>query len=110
MRRSSLPLLIYKQALSDLAEDETDLMLKRKATLLLTEVLKRAHHSLPQSICADLQVLPQLIPSNIGKSSERSHISTSTIYQIDSINRTMNRTDGIATRQGPGPANADTIS
>jgi hypothetical protein len=38
---------------------------------------------------------------------ERSHISTATIYQIDSINRTMNRTDGIIARKGQPTLHAD---
>ena len=48
------------KTLSDVIEDESDLSLRRKATLLLTEVLKLAHHSLPQSVSAKLQVLPHL--------------------------------------------------
>ncbi|PYI22018.1 cytosolic regulator pianissimo [Aspergillus japonicus CBS 114.51] len=79
------------KALSDLIEDETDLSLRRKATLLLTEVLKLAHHSLPQHISAKLQVLPHLLPAAIKYDVENHDISTSTIYQIDSINRTLAR-------------------
>ncbi|RAH39730.1 putative cytosolic regulator Pianissimo [Aspergillus brunneoviolaceus CBS 621.78] len=79
------------KALSDLIEDETDLSLRRKATLLLTEVLKLAHHSLPQHISAKLQVLPHLLPAAIKFDVENHDISTSTIYQIDSINRTLAR-------------------
>ncbi|KAL1953204.1 hypothetical protein VTO42DRAFT_3410 [Malbranchea cinnamomea] len=97
------------QALSDLVEDEKDLPLKRKATLMLTEVLKRANHSLPQSMCAKLQVLPQLIRSK-KDTFDIGHVSTSTIYQIDSINRTMMRTDAIPLTKGPDVSHTDPTS
>ncbi|PGH16641.1 hypothetical protein AJ80_05143 [Polytolypa hystricis UAMH7299] len=83
------------QALSKLVEDEEDLSLKRKATLLLTEVLKLSHHSLPRCISAKLQVLPELLPSSKQESIDIQHISTSTIYQMESINRTLTRSDGL---------------
>ncbi|KAH8424523.1 putative cytosolic regulator Pianissimo [Aspergillus melleus] len=82
------------QALSDLIEDEEDLSLRRKATLLLTEVLKLAHHSLPHNISAKLQVLPHLLPAAIKFDVENHDVSTSTIYQIESINRTLARSIG----------------
>lgn len=79
------------QALSDLVEDETDPSLRRKATLLLTEVLKLAHHSLPSVDSAKLQVLPHLLPPAIRFDVENHDVSTSTIFQIESINRTLAR-------------------
>ncbi|CAG8070138.1 unnamed protein product [Penicillium salamii] len=79
------------KTLSDVIEDETDLSLRRKATLLLTEVLKLAHHSLPQAVSAKLQVLPHLIPPAIDFETENHDLSTATIFQIDSINRTLAR-------------------
>ncbi|PWY73672.1 cytosolic regulator pianissimo [Aspergillus heteromorphus CBS 117.55] len=94
------------KALSDLIEDETDLSLRRKATLLLTEVLKLAHHSLPRNISAKLQVLPHLLPSAIQFDVENHDVSTSTIYQIDSINRTLARSVGNIAN-GAGRYNVD---
>ncbi|PLN79714.1 protein required for meiosis [Aspergillus taichungensis] len=82
------------KALSDLIEDEKDLSLRRKATLLLTEVLKLAHHSLPARISAKMQVLPHLIPAAINFDVDNHDVSTSTIYQIESINRTLARSLG----------------
>ncbi|KAL3444040.1 Rapamycin-insensitive companion of mTOR, N-term-domain-containing protein [Aspergillus insuetus] len=79
------------KALCDLIEEEEDLSLRRKATLLLTEVLKLAHHSLPQNVSAKLQVLPHLISPAITFDVENHDVSTSTIYQIESINRTLAR-------------------
>ncbi|KAK2813674.1 hypothetical protein FQN50_000072 [Emmonsiellopsis sp. PD_5] len=94
-------------ALSNLVEDENDQSLKRKATLLLTEVLKLAHHSLPRAISANLQVLPNLLPSSNERAAENQHISTSTIYQMESINRTLTRSDGIPTMPGKYTVTAD---
>ncbi|KAJ9270324.1 hypothetical protein DTO212C5_3567 [Paecilomyces variotii] len=94
-------------ALSDLIEDETDLSLKRKATLLLTEVLKLAHHSLPRSISAGLQVLPHLLPAAVNFNSDKHDISTSTIYQIESINRTLTKSGGFSTESGRYAVDAD---
>ncbi|KAK2800888.1 hypothetical protein FQN51_005823 [Onygenales sp. PD_10] len=94
-------------ALSNLIEDENDQSLKRKATLLLTEVLKLAHHSLPRAISANLQVLPNLLPCSNERAAENQHISTSTIYQMESINRTLTRSDGIPTMPGKYTVTAD---
>ncbi|KAJ5320114.1 hypothetical protein N7508_000397 [Penicillium antarcticum] len=88
------------KTLSDVIEDETDLSLRRKATLLLTEVLKLAHHSLPQSVSAKLQVLPHLIPPAVNFDVENHDLSTTTIFQIESINRTLARSGGYPSGQG----------
>lgn len=88
------------QALSDLIEEETDPSLRRKATLLLTEVLKLANHSLPQHLSAKLQVLPHLLPAAINFEGENHDVSTSTIYQIESINRTLARSGGFSSGHG----------
>lgn len=94
------------KALSDLIEDEEDLSLRRKATLLLTEVLKLAHHSLPRNISAKLQVLPHLLPAAIKFDIENHDVATSTIYQIESINRTLARSIGNVPN-GAGRYNVD---
>ncbi|DAA78559.1 TPA_exp: Uncharacterized protein A8136_4535 [Trichophyton benhamiae CBS 112371] len=88
--------------LSDLIEDESDLSLKRKTTLLLVEVLRRAQRSLPSSMCSNLHLLPSLLPSSspIKAKSDNQHLSTSTIYQMESISRTMTRSDDISDVSG----------
>ena len=70
---------------------EEDLALKRKATLLLTEVLKLANHCLPGSISYELQSLPELVTHLHEMPLEDRALSASLIYQIESINRTLNR-------------------
>lgn len=79
-------------ALVDLIKVEEDLTLKRKTTLLLTEVLQLAHHALPETISANIQVLGDLVSRVEDFGSETSAINMSMIYQIESINRTLNRT------------------
>ncbi|KIX02819.1 uncharacterized protein Z518_08762 [Rhinocladiella mackenziei CBS 650.93] len=79
-------------ALIDLIRIEEDQALRRKATLLLTEVLKLAHHTLPEGISANIQVLGDLVPTLREYGSEMSAINMSMIYQTESINRALNRT------------------
>ncbi|KAE8130906.1 Rapamycin-insensitive companion of mTOR, N-term-domain-containing protein [Aspergillus pseudotamarii] len=88
------------KALSELIEDEEDLSLRRKATLLLTEVLKLAQHSLPQEISSKLQVLPHLLPAAIKFDVDNHDVSMATIYQIESINRTLARSIGFSNGAG----------
>ncbi|EXJ58216.1 hypothetical protein A1O7_05641 [Cladophialophora yegresii CBS 114405] len=83
-------------ALVDLIKFEEDLALKRKTTLLLTEVLKLAHHTLPQAMSSSVQVLGALVPNAPDYGSEKSAIHLSMIYQIDSINRAINKTSASA--------------
>ena len=92
----------YLQALSDLIQDESDLTLRRKATLLLSEILKLANHSLPGTMSARLQVMPALLHPDIGDDSENAPATTGMIYQIDSVNRTLNRSAPTAKSQPTG--------
>lgn len=72
----------------------------------MTEVLKLAHHSLPATVSAKLQVLPHLIPSAVKHETENHDVSTTTIFQIESINRTLARSG--AAPNGVGRYNVDT--
>ncbi|KAF2712471.1 cytosolic regulator pianissimo [Pleomassaria siparia CBS 279.74] len=75
-----------------LAEEEPlTLTLKRKTTLLLGEVLKMANELLPPSWSAPLQVLPQLLQSAAKFQTEDRFVAIGTIYQVDSVNRTLYR-------------------
>ena len=86
-------------------EDEPRLPLRRKATLMLTEVLRRANHILPQVMCAKVQVLPQLIPSM--NTFDHNLIPTTTIYHLESVTRTMVRSDGLAFTEDPDSIHDD---
>jgi len=75
-----------------LAEEEPlTLPLKRKTTLLLGEVLKMANELLPPSWSAPLQVLPQLLQSAAKFQTADRFVAIGTIYQVDSVNRTLYR-------------------
>ncbi|MCJ1350863.1 MAG: hypothetical protein MMC33_000844 [Icmadophila ericetorum] len=89
------------KALSDVIALAIDISQKRKATLLLGEVLKLANYVLPSSISLALQVFPSLMGSAVQDDSKDHLISTSMIYQIDSLNRTLYRS-GIS----KGPTNS----
>jgi hypothetical protein len=65
--------------------------LKRKTTLLLGEILKMANELLPPSWSASLQVLPQLLHSAARWGTEDRFVAVGTIYQVDSVNRTLYR-------------------
>ncbi|KFY58839.1 hypothetical protein V496_05935 [Pseudogymnoascus sp. VKM F-4515 (FW-2607)] len=65
--------------------------LKRRATLLLGEVLKLANKLLPPSWSSDLQLLPALFADASRFGTEERYIATGTVYQMDSVNRTLYR-------------------
>ncbi|EON65297.1 hypothetical protein W97_04535 [Coniosporium apollinis CBS 100218] len=79
------------EALLHAEEDPLTEPLKRKTTLLLGEILKMASELLPTSWSSDLQVLPGLLKSASSFHVEDRFVATGTIYQVDSINRTLYR-------------------
>ncbi|KAJ9668040.1 hypothetical protein H2201_001846 [Coniosporium apollinis] len=79
------------EALLHAEEDPLTEPLKRKTTLLLGEILKMADELLPTSWSSDLQVLPGLLKSASSFHVEDRFVATGTIYQVDSINRTLYR-------------------
>ena len=74
-------------------------MLKRKGTLLLGEVLKLTDHCLPAVLSAKLQVLPTLLADSV-RATEDARSASGVIYQIDSVNRTLQRS-GLASKSQP---------
>ena len=78
-------------ALIELIKDESDLAVNRKATLLLAEVLRLSDHCLAKPMSADIQVLGDaMTPATIFNSED--HVANvALIFQIDSIDRTLNR-------------------
>ena len=81
-------------ALSQLIKGEENQAMARKATLLLAEILKLAHHSLPARISARIQVLGDLISPIDTFHTEQHSTNMSMVYQIASVNRTLNQTAG----------------
>ena len=82
-----------KQALSDLIAEAFDNAIKRKATLLLGEVLKLANHSLPNGLSNMMQVMPDLALSAFSSVDGIDWTSTNLVYQVESVNRTLYRSD-----------------
>ena len=72
-------------------------MLKRKTTLLLSEVLKLADRCLPNNFSAELQVLPRLLNASFHEEGQEGLKPSGMIYQIDSVNRTLQRS-GLASK------------
>ena len=87
------PLLMQYQALSRLIEDEHHTPLRRKANLLLGEVLSMANRYLPANYSSALQVLPTFLAASTHESIEELQIPLRMIYQIDSVSRTLLRSD-----------------
>lgn len=73
----------------------------------MTEVLKLAHHSLPSAISANLQVLPHLIAPAVRYELDNHDVSTATIFQIESINRTLARSGAYNSAAGRYNIDAD---
>ncbi|KAF1947748.1 cytosolic regulator pianissimo [Clathrospora elynae] len=97
-------------ALLHAEEEPLTLPLKRKTTLLIGEVLKMANELLPPSWSAQLQVLPQLLHSAAKFESEERFVAIGTIYQVDSINRTLYRSGPTSLYTSKGTMSADTSS
>lgn len=81
------------QVLSDLVEETSNTALKRKATLLLGEVLKLANLSLAGAMSSSLQAIPSLLKSASHKEDESYALAPGMIYQIDRVNRTLYRSE-----------------
>ncbi|TLD37620.1 hypothetical protein E2P81_ATG04432 [Venturia nashicola] len=91
-----LAVLLHSGLLEALLHAESDplsMALKRKTTLVLGEVLKLANELLPNQWSAKLQVLPDLLRSAARFDIDDRFVATGTIYQVDSVNRTLYRSD-----------------
>ena len=88
------------RALLHAEEDAPDLSLKRKTTLLLGEVLKLSNQLLPSKWSAGLQVLPELFYSATRFGLDGRFTATGTIYQVDSVSRTLYRSGPENSAQG----------
>lgn len=80
-------------------EDASDTNLKRKATLLLGEVLKLASQSLPANFSPSLQLMPTLLKEASQEENETTSFATGMTYQVDRVTRTLQRSDLTAKSQ-----------
>ncbi|KAG9619521.1 hypothetical protein KCU64_g22179, partial [Aureobasidium melanogenum] len=92
LRVGLLPALMHAE------RDAPNLALKRKTTLLIGEVLKLANQLLPSEWSAELQVLPDLFHQATSFGQDERSQAVATVYQVDSVNRTLYRSVG----GGPG--------
>jgi rapamycin-insensitive companion of mTOR len=81
------------EALLHAEEESLSHALQRKTTLVLGEVLKLANELLPNEWSASLQVLPNLLRAAAKFDIDQRFIAIGTIYQVDSVNRTLYRSD-----------------
>jgi rapamycin-insensitive companion of mTOR len=81
--------------------------LNRKTILLLGEVLKMANELLPPYWSAQLQVMPELLHSAATFQSEDRFVAIGTIYQVDSVNRTLYRSGPTSLYTSKATANTD---
>jgi len=88
-------------------KDSLTQALNRKTVLLLGEVLKMANELLPPTWSAQLQVLPQLLHSAARFRSEDRFNAIGTIYQVDSVNRTLYRSGPTSLYTNKGTTNTD---
>ncbi|KAI9826112.1 MAG: hypothetical protein M1832_000561 [Thelocarpon impressellum] len=84
------------KALLSVLSGNAEPVLRRKATLLLGEVLKMASWMLPGTYSAKLQMLPELFSSASNFTGEHHSVAANTVYQIDSVNRTLFRSGAAA--------------
>ncbi|ORY81605.1 Rapamycin-insensitive companion of mTOR, middle domain-domain-containing protein [Protomyces lactucae-debilis] len=94
---SALKLHLFLQlgvldSLMVVVEDLNDVQSSRKATLLIGEILQLANVLLPLSVSRDLQSLSRLFSTATSFSNDGRLLATSALYQIESINRTRNKT------------------
>jgi rapamycin-insensitive companion of mTOR len=99
-----LAVMISSGMLSGLLQvtrDADNMMLKRKTTLLISEVLKLASKLLPTSWSSDIQLLPELFSAASHFGNEERFDATGTVYQISQVSRTLHRS---------APSTATTLS
>ena len=90
----ALAILLRQGLLKALMHAESDApsqALKRKASLLIAEVLRMASELLPSSWSQGLQSMPGLFDAALRFDSEERFHALATVYQVDSINRTLYR-------------------
>ncbi|KAL8924438.1 MAG: hypothetical protein Q9208_004046 [Pyrenodesmia sp. 3 TL-2023] len=82
------------QALTTIIQDESESALQRKAALLQGEVLELTNRLLPQTFSAKFQVVPKLVDPVGFLPADSSLTPISMTYQIDSVSRTLQRSQG----------------
>ncbi|KXS94703.1 hypothetical protein AC578_10370 [Pseudocercospora eumusae] len=87
------------QALIHAERDSPTDALKRRTSLLVAEILKKASELLPTCWSADLQSMPGLFDTALRFDTEDRYKALSTVYQIDKVNLKMWRSDPTTSTQ-----------
>ncbi|KAK6442810.1 hypothetical protein LTR95_000916, partial [Oleoguttula sp. CCFEE 5521] len=85
LRQGLLKALMHAEA------ESPTVQLRKKTSLLLAEVLKMASELLPPSWSEELQTLPGLLTAALMSDNDGRVQATSTVYEVDRVNRTMYR-------------------
>ena len=107
----ALAMLLQQGLLKALMYAESDApsqALRRKTSLLIAEVLRMASDLLPSSWSQDLQSMPGLFSTATRFADEERFHALGTVYQVDSINRTLYRS--ISGQGNAADSNEDTNS
>ncbi|KAL9004961.1 MAG: hypothetical protein Q9188_002242 [Gyalolechia gomerana] len=82
------------EALASMIREEAESALRRKAALLQGEVLDMTYRLLPFTFSADFQAVPKLVGPVGSVPVDTSLTQVSIIYQVDSVSRTLHRSQG----------------
>ena len=88
------------QGLLEVTKDTENPTLKRKATLLIGEVLRLSSRLLPPSWSSDMQLLPELFAAATKFDTEGHYLAGQVVYQISSVSRTLYRSSPSITSPG----------
>ncbi|KAL9596570.1 MAG: hypothetical protein Q9219_005697 [cf. Caloplaca sp. 3 TL-2023] len=80
-----------QEALSSIVQEESESALRRKAALLQGEVLDMTNRLLPFAFSARFQVVPKIVEPLGSETLETSLGQVSMVYQVDSVSRTLHR-------------------
>lgn len=78
-------------ALLRVTQDADSPTLRRKTTLLISEVLKLASYLLPPSWSSELQLMPELFAAATAFDKAEHHVATGIVYQVSSVSKTLYR-------------------
>lgn len=92
----ALAVLLRQGLMAALLHAETDSptdALKRRTSLVIAEVLKKASELLPSCWSAQMQTMPGLFDASLKFNSDERYRALSTVYQVDKVNLKLWRSD-----------------
>ncbi|EFX02311.1 hr1-like Rho-binding repeat protein [Grosmannia clavigera kw1407] len=89
-----------------LTQETDNLLLRRKSTLLIGEILRLSSRLLPPSWSDEVQLLPDLFAAATRFQDESHFIATGTVYQMSSVSKTLYRSAPSYWASGSSVANS----